>query len=69
MVPRDSLSKYFKNKSNNKLSSSSYKKSSSLIKDYYDHLISNSEEIITAMNDNLSVGIYIHDDKNGVYTK
>ena len=65
-VPRDSLSKFFNN--NNKLSSASYKQSSSIIKDYYDHLISNSEEIITTMNENLSVGIYIHDDKNGVYS-
>ena len=64
-VPRDSLSKFF---NNNKLSSASYKQSSSIIKDYYDHLISNSEEIITTMNENLSVGIYIHDDKNGVYS-
>ena len=63
--PQRSLNK---NLNNNKLFSASYKQYSSLIKDSYDHLISNSEEIITTMNDNLSVGIYIHDDKNGVYS-
>ena len=63
--PQRSLNK---NLNNNKLFSASYKQYSSLIKDSYDHLIINSEEIITTMNDNLSVGIYIHDDKNGVYT-
>ena len=63
--PQRSLNKKL---NNNKLFSASYKQYSSLIKDSYDHLISNSEEIITTMNDNLSVGIYIHDDKNGVYS-
>ena len=63
--PQRSLNK---NLNNNELLSASYKQYSSLIKDSYDHLISNSEEIITTMNDNLSVGIYIHDDKNGVYS-
>ena len=63
--PQRSLNK---NLNNNKLFSAGYKQYSSLIKDSYDHLISNSEEIITTMNDNLSVGIYIHDDKNRVYS-
>ena len=64
--PQRSLNKNLNN--NNKLFFSSYKQYSSLIKDSYDYLISNSEEIITTINDNLSVGIYIHDDKNVVYS-
>ena len=61
-------SKGSKDKKNNKKSfSTDYSQYSSVIKDSYNQLISNSEEIITTMNNDLSVGIYIHDDKNGDY--
>ncbi len=55
-------------KDNKKLFSTDYNQYSSVIKDSYNQLITNSEEIITTMSNDLSVGIYIHDDNNGDYT-
>ena len=54
-------SKGSKDKKNNKKSfSTDYNQYSSVIKDSYNQLITNSEEIITTMSNDLSVGIYIH---------